>query len=128
MLAREDEWACVCDQFGEGGFVFVTRAAVGSPFLNTGWGVSELSIRAHPIHPEACTKSCCREVEVDADVADCGVVATTGDCAVEGGGVVLVHKAPPVANKVGKRCEEGEGAYHFDDVDHAVAVVGGVGA
>jgi len=83
MLAREDEWACVCDQFGEGGFVFVTRAAVGSPFLNAGWGVSELSIRAHPIHPEACTKSCCREVEVDADVADCGVVATTGNRAVE---------------------------------------------
>ena len=69
-------------------------------FLDPRWGVGKLSVSAHPFYPQPYAKGGRCEVEMRADVSDSSVLAAPGNGAMECRGVVLVHEAPPAADKI----------------------------
>ena len=123
------KWTYVRDEVGEILFVLVSGTAVGSPFVNTRRGISELSFGVHPLKPQSddqALRKC--EVESGAPVSDGSIMAISRDCAMKSCRIVLVHEGAAAAEKVGERSEQGKSTHQLNHVDHLIIVVADVRA
>ncbi len=125
---REMKWTYVRDEVGESLFVLVSRTAVGSPFVNTRRGISELSFGVHPLNPQSDAQARNCEEESGAPVSDGSIMAISRDCAMKSCRIVLVHEDAAAAEQVGERSEQGKSTQQLNHVDHPVIVVADVRA
>jgi len=108
--------------------VLVTGTAVGSPFVNTRRGVSELSFGVHPLDPQSDAQARSCEVESGAHVSDGSIMAISRDCAMKSCRIVLVPEDATAAEQVGESSEQGKCTYHLNHVDYTIIVVADIRA